>query len=241
MADLIETELRLPGDPVHGTLVRGASRHSDVGVVVISGSGGGDLISTAFARALAAEGFPSLGVGYFKVPGRADELRDVELEYFLGAIGAMRSAGTTHDVVVIGSSRGSEAALLLAAHAPGLVQGVVGLVPADAAFGSFPPGGAAWTLDGVPVPLGPIAVERIDAPLMVVAAGRDEIWPSSSMARSIVVRRHDHGAECTHLDYPDATHALSFLVPNDTGSSPDDAARRAAWPHLLDFLRRCAP
>ena len=157
----------------------------EIGVVAIAGSDGGDQVANALARALAAEGFPSLGVGYFKVPGRANDLRNVELEYFVGAIDAMRSSGeTSRSVVLVGSSCGSEAALLLAAHFPGLVQGVVGLVPADAAFGSFPPGSSAWILDGAPVALGAIPVEQIDAPVMVVSAGRDDIWPSSQMART---------------------------------------------------------
>jgi hypothetical protein len=60
------------------------------------------------------------------------------------------------------------------------------------------------------------------------------------MAGNIAARRRAHGTDCVHLDYPQATHALSFLAPDDT-ASPDDVARRAAWPQLLEFLRSCTP
>ena len=62
MAELVKTKFRLPlRDPLHGTLFRDPSRRDEIGVVVIAGSGGGDQVANALARALAAEGFPSLG------------------------------------------------------------------------------------------------------------------------------------------------------------------------------------
>jgi dienelactone hydrolase len=231
-------ELRLPDDPVHGTFVRDAASGGDVAVVVIAGSGGGDAISVALAHALAREGIPSLGLGYFKVPGRPDDLADIDLEYLIGAVDVVRSRLSPDDaVVLLGSSRGSEAAQLLAIHRPGLVQGVVALVPADAAFGSWPPGGTAWTLDGAPVAPGELPVERIDVPMLLVSAGSDEIWPSSAMAGAIAERRGAHGQPTIHLDYPDATHALSFVAPAPGAGPADAAARSDAWPRVLDFVR----
>ena len=244
------TELRLEaGDAVHGTIHEALDPKIAVRVVVVSGSGGGDAVSSAFARSLARAGVAvALGVGYFKVPGRPEELRDVPLEYFAGAVDAVRAAGgaaAARPVVLLGTSRGSEAALLTAVHFPGAVDAVVGLVPADVAFGS-PGGGAAWTLAGRALPCttsyGPdrlgdaaIPIERFGGPVLLVSAGADEIWPSSTMAASLAAR----SPRCAHLDYPDATHALSFLAPvRDASARPADVAARAdAWPRLLDFLR----
>lgn len=236
---LDEERLRLPAEPVHGTFVRPRASRG-VAVVVISGSGGGDALSTGMARALAVAGFPALGLGYFKVPGRPDELRDVPLEYFEDAVGVVRArCGDGVPVVLLGSSRGSEAALLVASRSPGLVDGLIGLVPANAAFGSWPPGGAAWTADGEAVPSNDeIPVERIEGAVLLVSAGRDEVWPSSSMASALVARLERHGRPCVHLTYPEATHALSYIAPVTKGDvlPADAAARDDAWPRIVEFL-----
>ena len=219
-------ELRLAAHRVHGGFFRDPERDGHVTVVVIAGSGGGDALSGALARALAREGYAALGLGYFKVPGRPDELRDIDLGYVVDGVRVARSLATDPKsaVVLLGSSRGSEAAQLVAAHEPDLVQGVVALVPANECFGSWPPGGAAWTIDAAAAPLGPIPVERIKAPMFLVSAGSDEIWPSSAMAREIVARRLAHGRTTVHLDYPDATHALSFIAPTEEGTPADASA-----------------
>ena len=245
--------LRLPADDVHGTYFAPREPRR-CGVVVIAGSGGGDVASTGMARALAEAGFPSLGLGYFKVPGGPDELRDIPLEYFARAVEALRARLTAGSpVVALGSSRGSEAALLLASHFAGAVDGVVAVVPADAAFGSWPPGGAAWTLAGEPLPPATapgtdhpadvaIPIERFGGPTLLVSAGADEVWPSAAMASALEARLAQAARPGVHLTYPEATHALSFVAPYDDDSqlAADVAARGDAWPKVIEFLDRRA-
>jgi dienelactone hydrolase len=243
-------ELRVPADAVHGTFFRPADTGRATTAIVIGGTGGGDAVSSGMARAFAKAGFAALGLGYFKVPGRPDDLRDIELEYFVDAVNCVRTRFDAGAVTLVGSSRGSEAALLVASHFPDVVDAVVGIVPANVAFGSWPPGGAGWTLDGQPVPaatsptLPPpeecvIPVERIADPMLLVSAGKDEIWPSTSMASAVAERRRSLGRPCLHVDLASASHAVSFIAPiTDPSARPEDvAARDEVWPQVLEFLR----
>ena len=103
-----------------------------------------------------------LDLAYFGEPGLPATLKDIPLEYFARALRWLDRQpqvlkGHTY---VMGASRGSEAALLLGAHYPTLVHGVIANSPSDVSFESFPRGGsAAWTLHGRPVPI-PRALAR---------------------------------------------------------------------------------
>jgi dienelactone hydrolase len=221
--DTDEALLRLgDGDPVHGTLVQPTQAGHPTAVLVIAGSGGGDQFSTATARALAAEGFPALGVGYFKVPGTPDQLRDIRLEYLADAASTLRArCPAATRTVLLGASRGSEAAFLLACHRPDIADAVVGVVPANEAFAH------GWTLDGHDL-TGPIPLERYDRPVLLLSAAEDEIWPSSTMAADLAQRRDAAGQPVLHHDEPGATHAISAIGPDHPGP----------WSVLLSFLRR---
>ncbi len=220
--------LRRDNSPVHGTIFRPrGERRGRAAVLVIGGSGGGEPWPQALAFAEA--GVPALSVAYFKAPGLGSELQDIELGYFETAIECLVDDLSLEDrkVVIVGTSRGSEAALLTASHFPTSVCGVVASVPGNITLCSWPPGGAAWLLRGVPLPyvtyFGPdtdmpealIPVEQIPGPVMLVSAGRDEVWPSTPMARAISERLDKLGHTFGHLlsDYPEAGHGLGFLTP----------------------------
>jgi acetyl esterase/lipase len=101
-------------------------------VLVFSGSGGG--LTTGMAAALlAALGYLSLALAYFKAPGLPQTLRDIPLEYLTSALEVLRAQpGMDPDhVLIAGDSRGGEAALLLGAHFPRLVNGVIAGVPSS--------------------------------------------------------------------------------------------------------------
>ena len=213
-----EEQLRIPNDPVHGTLVHAdGPSPSPTAVLVVAGSGGGDRFSTAIARSLAAAGFAALGLGYFKVPGRPDKLEDIELGYFVTAAAELRARTNATRIVGLGSSRGSEAVFLTAEH----FDALVGVVPANEAY-------AGWDGSGISVPaFGPIELERYDGPVLLLSAADDEIWPSPTMAADLAERRRRAGRPVVHHDEPGATHALSVIGPDHPG----------AWKVLLDFLR----
>ena len=187
------------------------------GAVVIGGSGGGTAVTVALARALAGAGVTALGLGFHGDGCRRATLRDVPLEGFVAAANAVRAR--CDRVTLIGLSRGSEAAMLVGARFPSACERVVGVVPGNVVACSWPPGHAAWLLDGAPLthvstsgpgcanPAALIPVERVAA-LLLISAGRDEIWPSGPMADAIVARRADHGLATEHVHVPDAGHLV---------------------------------
>lgn len=260
MPDEVQREtFRPPADPVCGTLVW----PSDVPVaaaVLIGGSGGQE--PDYLTGPLAAAGIAALSVAYFARPALPPSLANIELRYFEQALELLcaRLADPRLPIAVLGQSRGSEAALLSGVHFNNLVAGVVATVPAILTLCGYPDGGPAWLLDGDPLPwdeefgLGCeypaalIAVERINGPVMLVAAGADEVWPSAPMAKAISQRLRAHGDPWGHrlLEYPDAGHTLGYLrpdlpagvLPADLDDSPvTQAARADAWPQVLRFLR----
>jgi pimeloyl-ACP methyl ester carboxylesterase len=96
-----------------------------------------------------------------------------------------------------------------------------------------------------------IPVERIAGPLMVVAGGDDEMWPSVTMANAIATRRRDAGVgdDDVVLVFEHAGHFIRppgtpTTVPwNDSLVSGGDPAAIAVaqtetWAKMLTFLRR---
>lgn len=251
--------LRPPATTVYGTLYSPQQRAVGA-VVVIGGSGGSE--PAYVAEPLAAEGFLVLSLAYFARPALPEQLREIRLEYFREALRVLIDALPSRDVpvVVLGMSRGAEAALLTAVHFADLVDAVIVTVPSNVVTGSWPPGGPAWVLGGQPLPYlehaGPdsenpdalIPVELIPGSILTISAGTDQVWPSAAMARAIAQRRAaaGHASRDLHLKYRAAGHSVGYLIPSlPPGLLPDDiadqaadtAARADAWPRVLKFLR----
>jgi pimeloyl-ACP methyl ester carboxylesterase len=109
---------------------------------------------------LASHGYPTLDLAYFGESG----LRElpVSLEYFATALRWLgrRPGVNPSREWVMGSSMGSEAALLLGVHYPKIVHGVVALSPNNLAEGS------TWTFGGKAVPdMEQIPVAKIRGPV----------------------------------------------------------------------------
>jgi dienelactone hydrolase len=263
--DAITTRVfRRPAAQVHGTLFVPAGTRPAAAVLVIGGSGGSE--PSYVAEALAREGMTAMSVAYFGRPGLPRQLRGIRLEYFAAALEILWDAlgSPAPPAAVIGMSRGSEAAMLTAVNAPAAVKGVLATVPGNVIAGSHPPGGPAWLLGGQPLPyadhLSPgcenpaalIPAERIRGPVLLIAAGADQVWPSADMARALSARLRQHGDPHGHtlLDYPDARHCLGYLIPQLPGHllppgltdyPADQAARADAWPKAVEFLRHLPP
>ncbi len=97
-----------------------------------------------------------------------------------------------------------------------------------------------------------IPVERIAAPLLLIASRDDQVWPAVAMAEHIVKRRRSHGrgAQDRLVTFEDAGH-LTLHVPGvpttgrigcggtlALGGSPagDARATAAVWREILTFL-----
>jgi dienelactone hydrolase len=233
-------------------------------ILVLGGSEGGQ--STERAMLLAAHGYAALALAYFRDEGLPSQLVDIPLEYFDRAL---RWLSAQPDVagaplVVLGASRGAEAALLIAANSPE-VRAVVAYAPSSIAWSGIPPRGSsapvsAWTLRGEPVSFAvgkrtlddpdsvakyAIQVERVRGPILLIAGADDKLWPSARMAQMVHERfqRLQHAYASTVLVYPDAGHAIIFpylyVAPRlPLGGTVIGTARadRESWQAVLAFL-----
>ncbi len=141
---LVGTYFRPTGSPPRGA------------VLVVGGSGGG--LVDARAALLASRGYASLSLAYFLAEGLPGSLVEIPLEYFQTALRWMFARGDCAPgrVAVMGTSRGGELALLLAATFPEL-SAVIGYVPSGLVYAgisdrtgdndSAPPR-SAWTYQG---------------------------------------------------------------------------------------------
>jgi dienelactone hydrolase len=201
------------------------------GVLEFGGSEGG-LSGQLLGSALASAGYPTLDIAYFGEPGLPSELKDIPLEYFARALGWLARqpgvlAGQTY---VSGVSRGSEAALLLGVYYPGLVHGVIASSPNDVALCSYPScQGAAWTLDGKPLPYthqgdepypsdtpaAVIPVQKIRGPVFLECGTADQIWTSCAFAQAIQGRLNAAHDRYPHVlyRYQGAGHGAGSLTP----------------------------
>lgn len=230
-------------------------------VLIFGGSEGG-LSVEPDARLLAAHGFPTLALAYFGEPGLPAELGRIPLEYFARALRYLDRQPEVDQrrVVTYGASRGSEAALELGVHYPGLVHGVVGIVPSSEVFPGLVTHGAgrvaAWTFRGRALSFvgaaATIPVERIRGPILVAGGKQDLLWPSFYFAQDIADRSREHHGPPVHVyEYPLAGHfgyAAPYLPSANAvyhagvrhplgGTAAANAAVRAdLWPRILRFL-----
>jgi dienelactone hydrolase len=260
MADFTARTFRRPPAPVHGTLFAPTRAEPSAAALLIGGSGGSEPSNIGEPRA--REGVAALSVAYIARPGLPGQLRGICLEFFFSALEILQDAappGTP--LAVLGMSRGSEAAMLTAIHSPIRVRGLLATVPGNVVAGSWPPGRPAWLLDGRPLPYvdhpGPqcenpdtlIPVELVHGPILLVAAGADQVWPSAGMARALSGRLREHGDPHGRpiLDYPKAGHSVGYLFPHlppgllpqeITDQAPDKATGADAWPRAVEFIRQ---
>jgi dienelactone hydrolase len=224
-------DLRPATDGVYGTLFLPADTSAPrPALVVFGGSEGGlSAVVTGAAALLAANGYPALALAYFRAPGLPATLKDVPLEYFARALRLLRAQPGVdpHHVLVQGTSRGGEAALLLGATYPELVNGVVAGVPSSRVNATPNGSTPAWTVDARPVPIGQdIPVERIRGPVPMNCGGQDGVWQSCQFedAVSFRLRQHHFRYPVTALNYPEGGHyvgTFSTAYISQTAASLD--------------------
>ena len=236
-AGVTAKDLRPPDDGVHGTVYQptGTTTAPRPAVLVFGGSEGGlHPAVTLMASLLAAHGYPSLALAYFKEPGLPQSLTAVPLEYFARALALLRAQPGVDPrrVFVMGASRGGEAALLLGAYFPRLVNGVIAQVPGSYVNPAIPVSGrSAWTLRGRDLPhagaakfgapaasVDPralIPVERIRGPILLSCGEMDVVWPSCGYVDDITGRltARSFAHPVTALRYPDAGHLAGTIPP----------------------------
>ncbi|MFC6156076.1 acyl-CoA thioesterase/bile acid-CoA:amino acid N-acyltransferase family protein [Kribbella jiaozuonensis] len=170
-------------------------------VLLLGGSEGG-IPPQSSPNLLASHGYPVLALAYFHAPGVPDDLHNIPLEYFASAAAwlARQPGVDPARLVVMGTSFGTEAALLVADHFPHLIDGTVLFAPGAHLTGSFPrQGGAAWTYQGKALaPEDPIPVDGVDGPVLAVAGSADAQWGSRQSAELIMQELDTAHAEFPH-------------------------------------------
>ncbi|MEU1471169.1 acyl-CoA thioesterase/bile acid-CoA:amino acid N-acyltransferase family protein [Streptomyces sp. NPDC005761] len=224
-------------------------------VLTIGGSEGG--AGNPYAAALlASHGHPVLTLCYFGCPGRPESLENIGLEYFATAARFLdRRYGTgTHKPAVIGISRGTEAAQLLAHAYPDLVSDLVLYAPSRSTTPGYPHG-VAWTRGDKPVDLTPIPLDHVNGDVLAIAGDDDRLWQSAEAARSIGREQARPGRQREALVYENAGHHIGWYPYSPTaryarnplansymylgGTLAGNArAQAGGWPRVLSLLGR---
>jgi dienelactone hydrolase len=221
-------------------------------VLLLGGSEGGTG-SPVVGTLLASRGHPTLSLCYFGCQGRPKNLVGVSLEYFASAARLLRKQpqADPNRLVVIGGSRGSEAAQLMAQYYPGLVDDAVAYMPSrntNAAYyrGCYSCGRdqVAWTRNGKGLHLIPIPLNHVRGTVLAIGGGDDRVWGSFPSAESVAQERNATGHNHKALLYPKAGHAIGPLTYLPvSGGEPWGGTRAAnaratadSWPHVLQLL-----
>jgi hypothetical protein len=142
-------------DGVVGILYSPGDNRKHRGVILLGGSEGG--FPTPQGAMLASRGFVTLALAYFGTHGLPAAMQRIPIEYFGKAIHGMQALPGVESggVTILGSSRGAEAALLVASVYPE-INGVIGVSSShvlwEGATASQMPGGPAWTWRGTVLP-----------------------------------------------------------------------------------------
>jgi uncharacterized protein len=148
------SEIELNGE-LQGSLLVPVCENG-VGVLVLAGSSG--RVDVTRARLFAAMGCTALALRWFGGAGQVPGICEIPLETFTAAITRLVQQGCGR-IILVGTSKGAEAALLTAIH-DSRVDAVVAISPSSVVWGNIGPGRdgeewpqrSSWTWGGEPLP-----------------------------------------------------------------------------------------
>ena len=151
------------------------------GIILLSGSGGGELLE-GWARILASHhGYATLSLAHVRKEHLPKQMVNIPLEYFETAIRWMQEQESVNadKLAVIGQSRGGELALLIGSVFP-QIKAVVAYVPSSVIWGERDQKNrkeqSSWSLHGKPLPF---------VPDRVSLAKKFELWKMPYESRPI--------------------------------------------------------
>lgn len=182
-------EASLSGD-LQGSILKPAAQ-TGWGVVVLAGSSG--RVDVARAKLFAGLGAVCIALRYFGDERQPPGICEVPLEVFTRATDRLIEEGCER-VAYVGTSKGAEAALLIATDDP-RVRVVAAISPSSVVWANTGPGidgvawpqRSSWTRGGVPLPF----------------IKHDETWRPERREGLITYRRlYDSGRESSSGNYP---------------------------------------
>lgn len=189
-------------------------------VIAIGGSEGGISTGNSNGEMIAPHGIAVLSLAYFKEQGISQTLDHIPLEYFKEAIDFLETINRidSSKIGFVGGSRGAELALLLASIEP-RIKSVVATTPSSVAWYGRTTAQSAWTLNGKDIPAlslelddeSPLlrrfevalenkenvreaffSFEKINGPILLISAEKDQVWPSYQMSKDIETYLKEH-------------------------------------------------
>jgi dienelactone hydrolase len=233
--------------------------------VVLWGGSEGGLSTYGDATMFASHGIRALALSYFGSPGLPKNLEKIPVEYFEKAVAWLNAQDGVAQgrVVVDGTSRGGEAALLTGLHDP-LVAGVISMVGDDSVGEATNSDGqglpaSAWTFGGKQLPWSPfllnssvpkarIPVASIPVPIFAACGQDDGVQRNCAFLQDLIKRRGHHTGDAFHI-FPGVGHEIGANWPYESGNyvgaeeesfgvtaQADEAVRVQLWPMILHFI-----
>lgn len=281
--ELVREDIELRSDELYADYFPAMTIEPAPALLLLGGSEGGlGEGARRDAMALRNAGYHVLQISYYRAPGQNENLEMVPLETFDRALDWLkqREEVRADKIGIYGTSKGAEAALIVASRHPE-IEAVVAVVPSSVswqginwAFDGRPPE-SSWSLGGAPYPALPygewdaelglyslyakglaarddhpeavIAVEKTDAPMLLICGFADALWPSCEMSQQIKARANEAGnKDVTILMYAKAGHFAGGMpgdAPEVDEASEYGGTTQAnydsqvkSWPRILDFL-----
>lgn len=222
-------------------------------VIVLSGSDGRIEKAQNIAQLLANYGFTTLAIAYFGLDGLASHLEKIPLEIIEEARKYLVQSPyvTTDKIGIYGRSKGAEFALASQAYHPNC-QAIALNSPSNIIYegikGKLPSKHSSWTINNkelpyqafsykdfflklffkkdLPInPKSKMSVEKLSAPMLLLASQKDEVWRAKAASRELMDSYK--GKEIEYNLYQETGHMLTVAYqPNQRYNNN--------WKGLLD-------
>lgn len=127
-------------------------------IIMLGGSNGGIREVDDRAKIISSHGYAVLALGYFRMENLPKSIERIPLEYFFKSVDWAKEKQfiDTTKIVIIGVSKGAEAALLVASMRRD-IKGAIAFVPSNVRWQGIPNGPSfvskpSWTLNGKDLP-----------------------------------------------------------------------------------------
>lgn len=227
----------------------------NVAIIFLGGSGGGGIPDIYNYESFTKLGYPCLAVSYFGSKNTPPNLEMVPIEYFKEVIKqyTLKPEIVGKKIVVFGTSRGGELALLISSKLAG-IDGVIANVPSAFVFRGITKNKvrkSAWSENGRPLDYlnvktneefytilnsypnneehvikSIIQVEKIKGPILLISGKNDNIWASTPMCNFIEnhLKYNNFKYWYKHVSYENAGHTLALINRPNLGGTPDGNA-----------------